>query len=199
MAPAKDATAVDFDLLREVEPGDVVQVHFTEDSVGAVGYLVNMVQAAIITSPHMTILLAIQASHDWGGARNRYVEFSPTTTFDAVWLTQRLTGSIDKLEVMSRTRALVDTSVLDEPNASVRYRFRPDSVDGVIDLLTLHDMGVVELGNADDLRYIAEVKEWILPRSRGGHFTNRLAGDIEVESREHFIATVAPHLEFLRV
>lgn len=87
MALAKTATrkGVDFDLLDDIEPGDVFQIHFTEDSIGDVAYLVGMINGGILTSPDVIALCAIMQSHDWGGGRNRYVEIVPTERFDRTW------------------------------------------------------------------------------------------------------------------
>jgi hypothetical protein len=129
------------------------------------------------------------------------VEFSSTETFNRSWFINRMNHRIDKLEVKSRRRPLVDASVLDQPNASVRYRFMPDGVEGVADILDLHDLGVLELGCADNLRATLTAGEWGIDDphvGRVGHLTNRLAGDNNREYREYFLATVVPHLEFLR-
>ena len=205
MAAAKISArkGVDFDLLGDIEADDVLQLHFLPDSIGDVAYLLSMINAGIITVPRpdMNNLEMIQMLGEWGDGRSRYVTFSPTKTFDRNWFEGRMDRRIDKLEVKLRRRSLVDASVLDQPDVSVRYRFKPDGVEGVVDMLDLHDMGVLELGAADNLREALAAGQWTdddPDRGRVGHFTSRLAGGDSQEYREHFIANVIPHLEFLR-
>ena len=190
---------VNFNLLVDVEPGDVIKIHFTAESIGDVAYLAGMLKSGIFTSPDEIVLAAIMMSGDWGNNANRYITLTITNTFENGgfdWFKGRMDRRIDKLEIVSRVRPLVDISVLGYPSHSIRFRFSPNGVGGVAALLELDEMGLVELGYTVILKEALKAGEWS-GRNRDGYLISRLSSD-DTEYREYFITQVVPHLEFLR-
>ena len=198
--PALDYVDVS-NTLSEIEAGDVLHVRFSKDSIDDVTYLIGMIQDGIFTSPDEVVLMAIALVHDWDGDENRTVTLIVTKQFDGntrIWFfSRRMWGHFEELEVVSRNRPLVDVSLLNEPDASIRIRFKPGGVDGVDELLDLEEMGLLELGSAETLREAKEAGEWF-GCDRGRHLTNKMAGDENKEYREHFIEHVVPHLDLMR-
>lgn len=197
IATDKPAQRVDLNILTEVETGDIIQIHFKAEAFDGVISLLGMISRGIVVSPDYTTLLAIASDNSWGGDANRYIKLVVASTFDWNWFSNRLQDRIDKLEILSRTRPLVDTRELSQTEAVFSFRFKSGVFDGIAELLELNELGTITLDDVEKFQKVLKVSDWE-GHGRAGEFTNHLLSQNTMEYHDYFMTRVAPHLEMLR-
>lgn len=186
-----------FDDLKDIEDGDVLQIHFIASSTDGATSLMGMIRSGAVTSPNVAKLSIVAALGIWGDRSNQYIEVEATRAFDWEWFEASLTGEIDKLLVKSRVRPLIDLGLLDVPDISLNYRFNSERLDGVLELLNLHRLGLVRL---DSFTLLAEayLDGRMTEAAQSGRLITHLAGEGNLEDRADFVTNVVPYLRLLR-
>lgn len=192
---------IDFSATEDVKPGDIIRITYREDSLMLLKYLVELINAGIVTAFQATQLKIVMRFERWFEPQNQIFTLRATDTFDAKYFYSCLARHIERLEIMPRlVPSMTEVLLKARGDAPAYFRINDNSrADTKQTLLNFHYLGVIKLDHPELLeRDITHPTDE--PCYLAGQFTTTvLAQSLRGVFSSIFDRDILPHLTYLFV